>query len=116
MGITILKFISVLGPVQTSNFPYSELNDNIKTLMAVTIIDRPISLHCGPRLGKIQVRRLIQTSNLISPTRFIFTMYNGLQCLPVKINYGNVCIRLNKVRRLKLSRSTVAIPMWTSRP
>ena len=54
MGITILKFISVLGPVQTSNFSYSELNNNNnKTLMAVTIIDRPISLHCGPRLGKI---------------------------------------------------------------
>ena len=53
MGITILKFISVLDPVQTSNFSYSELNDNNKTLMAVTITDRPISLHCGPRFGKI---------------------------------------------------------------
>ena len=29
----------------------------------------------------IQVRQLIQTSNLISLTQFIFMMYNGLECL-----------------------------------
>ena len=41
----------------------------------------------------IQFRQLIQTSNLISQTQFIFTMYNSLQCLPVKIKYRKLCIR-----------------------
>ena len=32
----------------------------------------------------------------ISRTQFIFTMYNGLQCLPVEINYSYLCIRFGK--------------------
>ena len=40
----------------------------------------------------IKVRRLISTSNLTSETKFTFTMYNGLQCLPVKINYSNFAL------------------------
>ena len=37
--------------------------------------------------------RLIQTSNLISRTQFIFTMYSGLGCFKqVKINFSNLCI------------------------
>ena len=40
-----------------------------------------------------QVRRLIHTSNLIGRTQFIFKMFNGLKCLQVKINFGNLCIR-----------------------
>ena len=64
-----------------------------------------------------QVRRLIQTSNLISRTQFIFTMFNGLKCLQVKTNFSNLCIRFGtrEVRRLKRSRSTVEIPLWATR-
>ena len=60
----------------------------------------------------VQVRRLIKTSNLISPT--IFTMFIGLKCLQVKTNSSNLYIRFGtlEVRRLKRSRSTVEIPMW----
>ena len=55
------------------------------------------------------IRRLIRASNLISRTQLIFTTYNGLQCLSVKMNYSNLCISFDtwKVRRLKRSRSTV---------
>ena len=71
-------------------------------------------------------RRPFHVSNLIpdsevelniSQTRFIFTMYKGLQCLVVKKNCSNLCIRFGTwtVRRLKLSRSTVEISMWATR-
>ena len=64
----------------------------------------------------IQVRRLIQTSNLICRTQFIFTTYTGLQCLSLKINYSNLCIMFGtwEVRRVKQSRSTVEILTWES--
>ena len=43
------------------------------------------------------------TLSLISWTQFIFTMYNGLQCLPMQINHSNLCIRFStlKVQPLK---------------
>ena len=44
----------------------------------------------------MEVQWLIQMSNLhvIHQTQFIFSIkYNGLQCLPMKINYSNLCIR-----------------------
>ena len=47
--------------------------------------------------------RLIQTSNLISRTWFIFTMFNGPECFKqVTINFSNLCISLGtwEVRRL----------------
>ena len=46
----------------------------------------------------IQVWRFIETSNSISRTQFIFTMFNGLQCLPVKVNFSNLCIRFSNMR------------------
>ena len=61
----------------------------------------------------VQVRRLIQTSNF--RTQLVFTVYNGLQCLPVKLNYSNFCFRFGTVRRLKLSRSIVEILLWATR-
>ena len=65
----------------------------------------------------IQVRRFIQTSNLISQTQVIFMMYNDLKCLPVKINFSNLCIGfgIGEVRRLKQKHSTVEIPTWATR-
>ena len=47
--------------------------------------------------------RLIQTSNLISRTWFLFTMFNGPECFKqVTINFSNLCISLGtwEVRRL----------------
>ena len=52
----------------------------------------------------IQFRQLIQTSNLISQTQFIFTMYNSLQCLPVKIKYRKLCIRFGTWKAPRLKR------------
>lgn len=44
----------------------------------------------------------------IRRARFIFTMYNGVQCLSMKINYSNLWIRF---RRLKRRRTTLETPM-----
>ena len=53
----------------------------------------------------IQVWRLIQTSNLISRTQSIFTMFTGRKCLQVKINLTNLYIMFGtwEARRLKRS-------------
>ena len=58
------------GPVQTSIFLCTELN---------IYLGQPITIQSG---------QLIQTSNLISQTQFIFTIFNGLKLLQVqeKIN------------------------------
>ena len=87
------------GPVQTSIF-----------------IQVPINAHL---LSNDIVRRLIQTLSLFSGTQFIFTIFNGLKCSQVKLNFiSNLCIRFGtwEVRRLKQSRSSsVEIPMWATR-
>ena len=44
----------------------------------VKILD---GMKCSPLFAPIPLNSI----------QFIFTMYNGLKCLPVKINYSNLC-------------------------
>lgn len=67
-----------------------------------------------------QVWRLIQTSNLISRTQSIFTMFSGRKCLQVKINLTNLYImfstwearRLRRSPRSKFSCGPLDINSW----
>ena len=95
-----------LGPVQTPNFSWAELNWNL---------DRP-------KLTK--VRLSIQTSNLIRRTQFSLNQ-NWSKLLVKKpktetaciIGYNNLCIRFStwNVRRLNQSRSKGEISSWAVR-
>ena len=70
-------------PIQTSNFSYTELSPYVSSM-----VDSYVELN---QSGSIH-----------------FTMYNGVQCLSMKINYSNLWIRF---RRLKRRRTTFEIPM-----
>ena len=95
-----------LGPVQTPNFSWAELNSNL---------DRP-------KLSKVHL--LIQTSNLIRRTLFSLNQntskcqrFSGKVKTACEIRYNNLYIRFGswKVRRLNQSRSKAEIPGWARR-